>query len=170
MDWYTALVIMHIVGTVLGVGGATFVEVHLVRALRDGVMSPEESAIMQTTYMVLRVGFFLLVLSGFGFLILSRLSEYTEWFYSITFWIKLSIVGIIALNAMLIQLRLIPILWGSAVAFVSWYAALVLGIFLRGGGVEQPLSIPMIYVAAIIIVYFAMREVRRRYTQPHSPH
>src|SRR3989338_6130639 len=111
MDWYTTLVIMHIVGTVLGVGGATFVEVHLVRDLRDGVMSPEESAIMQTTYTVLRVGFFLLVLSGFGFLILSRLSGYTEWFYSLTFWIKLSIVGVIAVNAILIQLRWIPILF-----------------------------------------------------------
>ena len=170
MDWYTTLVIMHIVGTVLGVGGATFVEVHLVRALRDGVMSPEESAIMQTTYTVLRIGFFLLIISGFGFLILSRLSEYTAWFYSITFWMKLSIVGIIAVNAIFIQLRWVPILWGSAIAFVSWYAALVLGIFLRDGGVSQPLWIPAVYVVAIIVTYFVMREVHHRFTQPHSPH
>ena len=169
MDWQSLLVIMHIIGTVLGVGGATFVEVHLVRALRDGVMSPEESAIMQTTYTVLRVGFFLLVLSGFGFLILSRLSEYTVWFYSITFWIKLSIVGVIAVNAILIQLRWIPILWGSAIALVSWYAALIIGVLLRGS-VDQPLWIPVIYVAAIIIVYFVMREVHSRYTKPHFPH
>ena len=164
MDWQSALVIMHIIGTVLGVGGATFVEVHLVRALRDGVMSPEESAIMQTTYTVLRIGFFLLIISGFGFLILARLSEHTTWLYSIKFWMKLSIVGIIAANAALIQLRWIPILWGSAIAIVSWYAALVLGV-LRG--VEQPLWIPVIYVATIIIMYFILREVHRRYIPAH---
>ena len=155
---------MHIVGTVLGVGGATFVEIHLVRALRDGVLSPEESAIMQTTYSVLRVGFFLLILSGFGFLILARLSEHTTWFYSIKFWMKLSIVGIIAVNAALIQLRWIPILWGSAIALVSWYAALVLGV-LRGVG--QPLWIPIMYISAIIITYFVLREVHRRFIPHH---
>lgn len=168
MDLYTALVITHIVGTVLGVGGATFVEVHLVRALRDGVVSPEEGALMQTTYSVLRVGFFLLIMSGFGFLILARLSENVAWFYSVKFWIKLSIVGIIAANAALIQLRWIPILWGSAIALVSWYAALVLGV-LRGGE-YSPYWILGIYVVAIITVYAILREVHRRFIpKGHTP-
>ncbi len=164
MDAQTLLIIMHIIGTVLGVGGATFVEIHLVRALRDGVLSPEESAIMQTTYTVLRVGFFLLILSGFGFLILARLGEHTTWFYSIKFWMKLSIVGIIAVNAMFIQLRWIPILWGSAIALVSWYAALVLGVL---HGVKEPLWIPVVYVASIFVVYIMLRQLHRRFTPHH---
>ncbi|KKW05411.1 MAG: hypothetical protein UY39_C0062G0001, partial [Candidatus Kaiserbacteria bacterium GW2011_GWC2_49_12] len=56
MDWYTFLIITHIIGTVLGVGGATFAEVHLIRALRDGTMSRDENSIMQATYAILRVG------------------------------------------------------------------------------------------------------------------
>lgn len=166
MDWHTALVITHIIGVVLGAGGATFVEVHLIRALRDGVMSPEETALMQTTYTVLRIGFFLLILSGFGFLVLARLSEHVAWFYSVTFWIKLSVVGIIAVNAALIQLRWIPLLWGSAIALVSWYAALVLGV-LRGGD-YSPYVIIGIYLAAILVAYFALREVHRRFIPRHT--
>lgn len=165
MDWHTTLVTMHIVGTVLGVGGATFVEIHLIRALRDGVMSPDETVLMQTTYTVLRIGFFLLVLSGFGFLILARLSEHVAWFYSVKFWIKLAIVGIIALNAALIQLRWIPILWGSAIALVSWYAALVLGVM--RGGEYSPYWIVGVYIVAILVTYFVLREVHRRFIPQH---
>lgn len=166
MDWHTALIIMHIIGTVLGVGGATFVEVHLLRAMRDGVMDPSESAIMQTTYYILRIGFFLLVLSGFGFFVVARLEEHTGMLYSIKLWSKLGIVGIIAINAALLQLRWIPILWGSAVALTSWYAALVLGAL--GRGAYSFLWIYIVYAVAIVIVYFILRALHKRYIPEHK--
>jgi hypothetical protein len=165
MDWYTTLVLMHIIGTVLGVGGATFVEVYLINALRDGVVSPDETVVMQTTYNILRVGFFLLVLSGFGFLILARITEQNEWFYSLQFWAKLSIVGVIAINAALLQLHRIPLLLGSAIAFVSWYAALILGVMRTA---DLPLiGILVVYVVSIVIAYILLRALHRKYA-PHS--
>jgi hypothetical protein len=165
VDWYTAIILAHIIGTVLGVGGATFVEVHLIRALRDGVMSPEESSIMQTTYTVIRIGFFLLILSGFGFLILARLEDHTTLLYSIKLWAKLGIVGIIGVNAVLLQLRWVPLLWGSAIALTSWYAALLLGVL--GQGEYSFFWIYAVYVAAVVAVYFILRAIHARYV-PHK--
>ena len=165
MDWHTALILGHIVGTVLGVGGATFAEVHLIRALRDGVMSADESSIMQTTYTIIRIGFFILILSGFGFLLLARLEDQATWFYSIKLWAKLGIVGIIGVNAALLQLRWIPLLWGSAIAITSWYAALILGAM--GRGEYSFFWIYAVYIAAIVVVYLILRAIHARYV-PHK--
>jgi hypothetical protein len=165
MEWHTVLVVMHIIGTVLGVGGATFAEVHLIQSLRDGVMEPDESAIMQTTYNILRVGFFLLILSGFGFLILYRLEGLTAQLYEVKLWAKLGIVGIIAVNAVFLQMRWISLLWGSAISLVSWYAALILG-SLRHGEYSF-FWIYVIYVLVIVIVYFILRILHERLI-PHK--
>ena len=149
----------------LGVGGATFAEVHLIRALRDGVMSADESSIMQTTYTIIRIGFFILILSGFGFLLLARLEDQATWFYSIKLWAKLGIVGIIGVNAALLQLRWIPLLWGSAIAITSWYAALILGAM--GRGEYSFFWIYAVYIAAIVVVYLILRAIHARYV-PHK--
>ena len=155
------LILMHIIGTVLGVGGATFIEILLINALRDGNVTPEESTLMQASYNTLRVGFFLLILSGFGFLILARLTEHNQWFYSLQFWAKLSIVGIIAVNAALLGLKRIPLLVGSAIALTSWYAALVLGV-LRKAHFDL-IGIIVVYIISIIIVYVVLRKIHARY-------
>lgn len=158
---------MHVIGTVLGVGGATFAEVHIIRALRDGTMSKDEGSIMHATYNILRIGFFLLILSGFGFLILARLEGYTALLYSVKLWSKLGIVGIIAVNAVLLQLRWTPLLWGSAIAFTSWYAALILGTL--GRSEYSFFWIYAVYIVAVIIVYFTLRAIHARYI-PNTKH
>jgi hypothetical protein len=158
---YDILVLTHIIGTVLGVGGATFIEILLINALRDGKVTPEESTLMQASYNTLRIGFFLLILSGFGFLILARLTENNQWFYSLQFWAKLSIVGIIALNAALLGLKRIPLLWGSAIGLTSWYATLVLGV-LRKAHFDL-IGIIVVYIVSIVITYVVLRKIHAHY-------
>ena len=167
MTFNDILILMHIVGTVLGVGGATFIEILLINALRDGDMSPDESILMQASYNTLRIGFLLLILSGFGFLILARLTENNQWFYSLQFWAKLSIVGVIALNAALLGLKRIPLLWGSAIALTSWYAALVLGVLRKAH--FDIIGIVAAYIASIVIVYVVLRMIHIRYTPQQIP-
>ena len=36
MDWHTALIVIHLIGTALGVGAATFAEIFYIKSLRDG--------------------------------------------------------------------------------------------------------------------------------------
>lgn len=161
--WQPILVIVHIVGTVLGVGGATFAEVNLVRALRDGAVSPDEDELMKSTYAVLRFGLFLLVLSGFGFLLLYRLNDVAERLYSIALWAKLTIIGILVINVMLLQSRRIPLIWGSAISITSWYAALVLGVILRKAYYSYA-GFLVIYAMAVIIMFFVLRFIHRKFT------
>jgi len=127
MDTYTLLVITHIVGTVLGVGGATFAEILYLRAARDGDIDQEEGATLRVTYFALRIGLALAVLSGFGFLLLYRYSGFEDSLLDPKLWAKMTIVAIILFNAILISARKIPLWLGSPVSLVSWYSALVLG-------------------------------------------
>lgn len=129
MTWQTLLTILHVVGTALGVGGATFAEIFYVKAMRDGVIDPRESEFLQITYRVLRIGMVLLVLSGFGFLLLYRITDQTELLYNPKLWAKLTIILILLFSVIAWHAKKIPFWLGSAGSLTSWYAALVLGIW-----------------------------------------
>ncbi|MEK7568000.1 MAG: hypothetical protein AAB513_03725 [Patescibacteria group bacterium] len=163
MDWYTFLIILHIVGTALGVGGATFAEVNIIRALRDGVVSIEESELMRGTYMVLRFGLFLLVFSGFGFLLFYRLNGTTEMLYSPMLWAKLTIIGVLVLNVMLLHSRKISLLLGSAISITSWYTALILGVLFRGVQYSY-VSVLIVFIISVAIMYFVINFVHQKFT------
>ena len=167
MSIYIILVILHIIGTVLGVGGGTFAELNYIKALRDGVVTPEESQLMQMTYTVLRLGLFLLVLSGFGFLLYYRLNGFEEALYSPALWAKLTIIGILTANASLLQLHKIPLAWGSAISFTSWYAALILGVLLTDSKYSY-FGVMAVYVVSIIIVFFILRAVHKKLIPSHT--
>src|SRR3989338_6713555 len=68
MAVYDLLVIVHIIGTVPGVGAATFAEIHYTRFNSDDIITDDERKTLAVTYTVMRTGLFLLVISGFGFL------------------------------------------------------------------------------------------------------
>lgn len=161
MEWHTFLIVVHLIGAALGVGGATFAEIFLLKAVRDGEIDPVESSFMQVTYRVVRVGLFLLILSGFGFLILYRFTGLEERLYSPLLWSKLSIVVVILINAILLQARHIPLWLGSALSFASWYAAMLI-LPLRPA--IMPISYLEImgwYVVSVAVVAVALSIIRR---------
>ena len=150
MDIYTFLVIAHIIGTILGVGGATFIEIFLNKALRDGEMDPIETDFLKTTFSVVRWGFVVAILSGFGFLIFYKFTGMTFKLYDPVLWAKLTVIMIIGVNTVLLQMRKISLYWGSALSFVSWYAAAILGVMLSGATYSY-LSIMFVYIAAVVV-------------------
>ncbi len=131
MDLHTALIILHIVGTVLGVGGATFIEIFLVRSLMDGVMDPTERGFMGICYRVVRIGIVINLFSGFAFFLYYNYYGQYGQLYNPILWAKMFVFGMIALNAVLLQARAVPLWLGSALSFVSWYAVLFLGLTLQ---------------------------------------
>ena len=62
------LLIGHIVGAILGVGGATFIEVNLNIALKDGKMDATDKAFMAKTFLITRIGMFIGFVTGVGFI------------------------------------------------------------------------------------------------------
>ncbi len=164
MTIYELLVIMHVIGTVLGVGAATFAEIHYTRFNSDDIITDDERKTLATTYTVMRAGLFLLVLSGFGFLLYLRLTEQVELLTSPSFWAKMTIVGVLVGNAWLLQARIMPFAVGAAVSLTSWYAALVLGVIIRTNATY--LEILMYYVVAVAVVGISLRLIRARFHAP----
>lgn len=123
------LVIMHIIGTVIGVGGATMIELHLGQALKDKLVSADEKAILNIDYRVVRIGLMIILISGLGFLLLDKFEGYTKYLYSPRLWAKILMVVIIAGNTLLLQAHMISLYWGSAFSFVAWWMAALIGMF-----------------------------------------
>ncbi len=164
MDTYLFLVIVHLIGTALGVGGATFVEIFLTKSLRDGHVDPIESDFLKTTFLVVRVGLILALLSGFGFLLLYQLSGQTFKLYNPLLWAKLTMVIIIAVNALLLQAHKISLYWGSAFSFTTWYGTAIAGIFLTNGKLYPYLWVMFFYVAGVILCAIILDIIRKSLT------
>ncbi len=172
MDAYTILVIMHIMGTVLGVGGATFIEFHLTMALKDKVVSKEEGTFLALDYKIVRIGLALGLISGFGFLLLYKVSGQTFRLYDPMLWAKISVVLIIALNALLLQAHKISLYWGAALSFVSWWSALVIGIFTTQsvkinffgsyGFLPTYVSVILLYIVLVVCGAWILHRIRER--------
>lgn len=127
MNWHTLVTIGHIVGTVLGVGGATFAEIFHLKLANRKVSDETASDLVRTTYTLMRLGLVLLVISGFGYLLLLRFGGQAQYIYSPRVWVKIIITLVILVNALLLQIRKMPLWLGSAISITSWYAALVIG-------------------------------------------
>ena len=150
MTIYIFLIITHIVGTVLGAGGATFAEIFFLKSAKDGTIDQEESAFLHITYAVLRIGMVLLVLSGFGFLLLYRFTDQAELLYNPKLWAKLTIIFALLMNVLGMQAHKMPFWLGSALSLVSWYAALTLGAW-RGRDAPYLTIMAAVACAAIIL-------------------
>jgi hypothetical protein len=158
MTVYELLIIVHVIGTVLGVGAATFAEIHYTRFNADDIVTDDEKQTLAVTYTVMRAGLFLLVISGFGMLLHFRLTENVTALMSPVLWAKLTIVGILVGNALLLQMRAIPLSIGAAVSLTSWYAALVLGSI---GKIDASyMGILAYYALAIVLVGVSLRAIR----------
>ena len=163
MTWRIFLVITHIIGTVLGAGGATFLEIFYLKALKDGVIDPYESSTLKTLIYVLRVGMAMVVLSGFGFFLQLRLTGRAELLYEPRLWAKMIIVVILVLGVVAWQAKRVPKnmagWFGGAISLTSWYAALILGAW---RGLEASLlEIMTVYVAVIIVVAIVFAGIRK---------
>ncbi len=164
MDIYTLLIITHLVGTILGVGGATMIEVAMNKSLKDGVMSPDEREILTPTYTMVRVGLILALISGFGFLLLYKISGQTFRLYDPVLWAKIVVIVVIAVNALLLQARKVSLYWGSALSFVSWWLAALLGIFLTNRVPHSFFAIMTVYVVALVVGAALLHHIRKQIT------
>lgn len=161
---YTFLIISHIIGTALGVGGATFVEIFLLKSLKDGKVDPVEGSFLKVTYVVMRVALVILILSGFGFLLLYRIGGEEELLYSEALWAKMTIILVLVVNTLLLQTRKIPLWLGSSLSLTSWYAALVIGAWH-----DIPYSFFEIligYVVIVLIMAGILEFIRKMYNRP----
>lgn len=160
MDVYALLVIGHLIGTVLGVGGATMIEVHLNKALADGTMSTDERGMLGLNFVVLRIGLVLSVLTGIGFIALYQTTGQEFRLQNPVFWAKMSMVMVVLVNALLLQAHKISLYWGSALSFVSWWMIMFMGFFTTQGVRYGFVEIMAAYAIAIVLGAIVLHKIR----------
>jgi hypothetical protein len=164
MDWSTFLKIGHIIGTVLGAGAATLVEFQLFAAARDGSVNPSEGRLLSVTFWLIRIGLIMIVFSGFGFFLYLRLQGLSFVLYEPRMWAKLTITGLLVMNAFLMHVRRIPLWVGAAISITGWYTALVLGAW-RSLEAEY-VMIMATYVVVLLPAMWLMRYLHDRPVDP----
>ncbi len=167
MDIYALLIILHVAGTILGVGGSTFAEVLSIQAQRDGKFTPEEGQMLHATFKVLRVGMILLLLSGFGLLLYYRIIGATGVLLEPMLWVKLTFMFIIVINALLLQAKLVPFIVGGTLSFVTWYAAFIVGAW-RGFPYDYVPTMAA-YIVSLFVVGYILHRVHLYFIPPKQP-
>lgn len=147
MDLRTFLVIAHVVGTVLGVGGTTYADVYFLKNLIAKKGAGEDTEAIRVAVLMIRVGLVLLLVSGFAIITLWRVGGNQDRLFNERFLAKMSIVLIILFNGILLETKKIPIYIAGPVSTVSWYSALVLGIW---RGLDLPYLLIMLFYFAVI--------------------
>ncbi len=151
MDTHGLLIIGHLIGTVLGVGGATFIEIHLNMALKDGKMDDVEKSVLAKDFLVTRIGMALGLLTGIGFIVEYILHNQLFRLMDGVFWAKMTIFLIIVINAWLLHKHKVGLYWGSAFSFVSWWTVMLLGIFLTNGVKFFPGNVPVSFFSTMVV-------------------
>lgn len=132
----------HLVGVVLGFGGALISDILFFKFLKDFKITNNEASILHALSKVIWFGIGVIVLSGF-FLFLSDIERYSM---SSKFLTKMSVVAIIIINGIVLNFVVTPkltsIAFGElkgsairriafacgAVSITSWWAAFILGL------------------------------------------
>jgi hypothetical protein len=168
MDTHGVLILGHIIGTVLGVGGATFIEIHLNMALRDGKMDDVEKSYMSKDFLMTRIGMTIAFITGFGFIVEYYAHDSLFRLMDGVFWAKMAIIAIIIVNAYLLHKHKVSLYWGSAFSFVSWWTAMLLGTFLTNGVKFFPGNVPVSFISimsayalCVIAGAFLLHKLRR---------
>ncbi len=133
MSIHFLLILFHIIGTILGVGGATMIEIHLNKALRDGKMDTVERDFLGSDFLITRIGMGLGLITGIGFVLEYWLYDQLFRIDSGVFWAKMLIFLIIVVNAYLLHKHKVGLYWGSAFSFISWWTVMLFGTFLTNG-------------------------------------
>ncbi len=150
MEIYSFLVLLHVVGTVIGTGGATLAELQIYRALKDKKISEEERVMMHVNYGMIRIGMAILLVSVLGMYWYFEMQGSNILFTSEKLWIKELMFVTIFINALALQKRWVPLWLGSSISFTSWWGATVLGV---AGELSYSFST---YLIGYIIAIFAV--------------
>ena len=182
-EHHDLIVILHIFGVALGLGGATIADIFFFKFLKDLRISEWEAGILHTLSQIIWFALAILVLSGIGL----YLPEAQELNQSSKFLVKMVVVFVLILNGaflnLLIAPKLVKISFGQkhhhqtgelhhirklafalgAISLVSWYSAFILGM-LRFISIDF-LPLLLIYVGILSGAVIASQLLERSFAK-----
>lgn len=110
MDYaYQTLIILHVLGIALGVGGALTTDATFLRSIWDRTITKGQLQLIEIISKVVVAGLGLLILSGLSLVALHphylSLSDGSQ-----LFWVKMTIVAILTINGVVFHKKILPIL------------------------------------------------------------
>jgi hypothetical protein len=176
MHLLTFIKIFHLIGLIMGFGGAVLLDLTI---FRHGVLRPISKYTIHQTEMLSRFvtwGLILLWSTGFG-LIALNLMDKPEYLTNQKLWAKIAIVVLLTLNGVFVHKRVLPVLRQKlgerifemankretllltlvgSVSFVSWTTPFVLGKASELNYVTPMWVIMAFYFAALFVTWFLM--------------
>ncbi len=177
--------ILHNLGFILGLGGATITDVFFFKFLKDYKISDEEKGIMDMLSNVIWAGLGILVVSG----IMLYLPEQARLSVSPKFLLKVIVVAVIILNGVLLNLRVAPRMRNfsfdeslpargfrrlafalGAISITSWYTAFFLGSFRSINlPLREAIALYVCLLLTAIIGSQAYERIATKHAQPVRP-
>lgn len=176
MDSITPLLILHCLGLALGLGGATILDVILLRALRHPI-EPANIRLFELIAGLVAVALALLWVSGLGFLAVYAWRSLAL-LDNPKLWAKVVVVAVLTVNGGFIHARVLPILraqagrtvfdglpahvrvWmltTGAVSAVSWYFPFLLGIVRELNFAASMAAFLAVYAASLVLVWVSVQ-------------
>lgn len=164
------LIIVHLIGLALGVGGASVTDVLVMTAIKNNKLTSSQYDFIAIVSKVVTIGLALLIASGVGFVIYYSMVG-PELLRNPKLMAKLTVVLIIAVNALVLHGATMPVLWSlrdkvliddvfrskltlfftaGAISVTSWYTALFLGVWKNPGFTFNYVTIISIYAVLLV--------------------
>ncbi len=112
--------VVQVVSVSLGMGSSTIAILNFFNAISDGTIDLVERRMMGTTYTVLRVAKFLIIVTA---LVLAMVGYYTEGLAYFNNYVlaQYTLILVLVVNAILMTKRIMPSTHGPAIQAGSWY-------------------------------------------------
>lgn len=172
MDLKTPVLVLHCLGFALGLGGATILDLLLLRSLRRP-LDPAESLCFAAIAKIVALALALLWLSGIGFLAIYKWTS-PGLLDNPKLWAKVAIVGVLTVNGAYIHARVLPILrsraghalfegmptrvrismlTAAAISGVSWYVPFLLGVVREFNFAASAETFLAAYAGALVLAW-----------------
>ncbi len=172
----TSLRFSHFIGLALGLGGATLLDLMMLRFCLKGQIQPETFSIFEFSSKIISIGLRILWITGLGFLLFYALFDVAK-FYNPKVHAKLVIVMILSVNGIFIHSFILPtiraqigralfdgfgplkrgiFITSGAISAVSWYVPVALGAFSQFNNTVSAVTILSAYLLLIILAALMM--------------
>lgn len=177
----TGLRFVHFIGLALGLGGATLLDLMLLRFFLCSRIGAETFDVFRFSTRVIEAGLLILWLSGIGFLLFYAAYDPAK-LTNPKVHAKFAIVAVLTLNGIVIHRHILPAIRGQigktlfeglsplrrgafvvsgAVSAVSWYLPVALGVFSQLNHTVPALTILLVYLLLIAVVAAGLYLVTR---------
>ena len=115
----------------ISIGGATFALIFYYKSMRDGHIDAEERSFMRVVYLVMRIGLSAIIITELLLVADFYSGGGIQLLLTSAFWFRWMLLGVIVINAIMMDMRKMPHGIGPAITGASWYMYAVVTILSR---------------------------------------